>query len=145
MTFALAVLTLFFFFTENVSPRLLRVASVLIVVHVFAGTHMALGLFHLSTRLDWYPGQPLKSAAGWGIIIAVACGLIWRNVGNSRMYNTVVLTYMFLTMEDPRPLEGHLKLLNRVSDLTISTTYFSSCSGQDLTLATTGWHSVYCC
>jgi len=124
MALALAVFTQFLFFTENVSSRLLRVASVLLVVHVFLGTHMALGLLQFVIPLDWYPAQPLKSIIGWSIIAAVAGGLIWRNAGNGRLYNAVVLVYMFLTSEDPRPLEGHLKLLNRISDLSITITYF---------------------
>lgn len=124
MTFALAAFTQFLLFTKNVSSRLLRVASVLLTVHVFLGTHMALGLLQFAIPLDWYPAQPLKSTIGWSIIAAIACGLIWRNAGNAGLYNAVVLVYMFLTSEDPRPLEGHLKLLNRVSDLSITVTYF---------------------
>jgi hypothetical protein len=123
MALALAVFAQFLFFTKNISSRLLRVASVLLVIHVFLGTHMALGLLHFVISLDWYPAQPLKSVAGWSIIAAVAGGLIWRNAGNARSYNAVVLVYMFLTSEDPRPLEGYLKLLNRVSDLSITITY----------------------
>ncbi|MGB0085321.1 MAG: hypothetical protein WBP94_08125 [Rhodomicrobiaceae bacterium] len=124
MALVLAAFTQFLFFTEDVSSRLLRVASVLLVIHVFLGTHMALGLLHLIIPLDWYPAQPLKSIIGWSIIAAVTSGLIWRNVGNARLYNALVLAYMFLTSEDPRPLEGHLKFLNRISDLSISVTYF---------------------
>ena len=124
MAFAIAVLTQFLFFTENVPSRLLRAASGLLVIHVFLGTHMALGLLHLVIPLDWYSAQPLKSIPGWSVIAMVAGGLIWRNAGNARSYNAIVLVYMFLTSEDPRPLEGHLKLLNRVSDLLITITYF---------------------
>jgi hypothetical protein len=119
----LAVFTQFFFFTENISPQLLRIASVLLIAHVFFGTHMALGLLNLFYSFDWYPAEPLKSVIGWGIVLTVVVGLIWRNVGNAGMYSAVVFVYMFLTSEDPRPLEGHLKLLNRVSDLSISITY----------------------
>lgn len=132
MALALAVFTQFLFFTESVSSRLLLVASVLLVVQVFLGTHMALGLLHLAMPLDWYPAQPLKSTIGWSIIVTVAGGLIWRNAGNARLYNAVVLVYMFLTLEDPRPVEGHLKLLNRVSDLSIATTYFFKLFGTGL-------------
>jgi hypothetical protein len=124
MALALAVFTQFLFFTENVSPRLLLVASVLLVVHVFLGTHMALGLLHLAMPLDWYPAQPLKSIIGWSIIATVGGGLLWRNAGKAGLWNAVVFAYMFLTSEDPRPVEGYLKLLNRVSDLSIAVTYF---------------------
>jgi hypothetical protein len=85
---------------------------------------MALGLLRLAIPLDWYPALPLESVTGWSIILAVALGLIWRNAGNAKSLNAIVLIYMFLTSEDPRPLEGHLKFLNRVSDLIITITYF---------------------
>jgi hypothetical protein len=124
MALALAILIQFFFFTENIPSRLLRRGSVLLVVHVILGTHMALGALHLVIPLDWYPGEPLKSIIGWSIIAAVAGGLTWRVAGNAGLYNAVVLVYMFLTSEDPRSVEGHLKLLNRVSDLAITVTYF---------------------
>ena len=124
MALALAIFTQFFFFTEGISRRLLRIASVLLIIHVFLGTLMALGLLHLVLPLDWYPAQPLKSVIGWSIIAAVTGGLIWRNAGNAGLYYVVVLVYMFFTSEDPRPLEGHLKLLNRVSDFSIAVTYF---------------------
>jgi hypothetical protein len=124
MALALAVFTLLFIFTSNVSQRLLRVASVLLVVHVFFGTHMALGLLNLVAPLNWYPAEPLKSIAGWSIIAVVAGGLIWRTLGNRGVFNAIVLVYMFLTSEDPRPPEGYLKFLNRISDLAIATTYF---------------------
>lgn len=124
MAVALAGFLLFFLFTNDVSRRLLRIASVLVVIHVLAGTHMALGLLHLVIPLDWYPAHPLESIVGWIIIAAVSFGLIWRNVGNSKMCNALVLIYMFLTTEDPRPLAGYLKFLNRISDLLITITYF---------------------
>jgi hypothetical protein len=124
MALALAVFTQFFFFTENIPSRLLGVASVLLVAHVFIGTHMALGILHLVIPLDWYPGQPLQSIVGWITIAAVAGGLLWRSVGSARLYNAVILVYMFLTSEDPTSIEGHLKLLNRLSDFLITVTYF---------------------
>jgi hypothetical protein len=132
MGFALAVFAQFVFFTEGVPSRLLQIASVLLVAHVFLGTHMALGLLRLAMPLDWYPAQPLQSAVGWSIIVAVAGGLVWRNAGNAGIYNAIVLVYMFLTSEDPRTLEGHLKLLNRLSDLSITITYFLKLIGTGL-------------
>jgi hypothetical protein len=124
MALALAIFTQFLFFTQNASSRLLRVVSTLLVLHVFIGTHMMLGLLNLATPLKWYPATPLTSLTGWGIIVVVAGGLIWRNLGNAGLLSFGVLVYMFLTSEDPRPVEGYLKFLNRVSDLSIAITYF---------------------
>lgn len=83
MAIALAVFIQFFFFTEDVSARLLGVASLLLFVHVFFGTHMALGVLNVIYPLSWYPAHPLKSILGWCTIATVALGLIWRNVVTS--------------------------------------------------------------
>jgi hypothetical protein len=120
MALALAVFTQFFLFTANIPRAVLRLISVLLVAHVFLGTHMVLGLIDLYEPLGWYPAQPLRSFEGWAVIGIVATILFWRNVGTEPM----ILTYVFLTMEDPTTAEGYLKFLNRVSDLTITTTYF---------------------
>jgi hypothetical protein len=117
---ALAVFTQFFLFTTNIPRALLRITSVLLVVHVFLGTHMVLGLFDLIHPIGWYPAQPLRSFEGWAVIGVVTTILFWRNVGTEAMN----LTYVFLTMEDPTTAEGYLKFLNRLSDVAITTTYF---------------------
>ena len=120
MGLALAVFTQFFLFTTNIPRALLRVASFLLVLHVCLGTHMVLGLIDLYQPLGWYPAQPLRSSEGWAVIGTVATILFWRNVGTEPM----ILTYVFLTMEDPTTTEGYLKFLNRLSDLAIATIYF---------------------
>ena len=81
MAIALAVFTQFLFFSGDVSVSLLRIVSVLLFVHVFLGTHMALGILKLNYPLDWYPAQPLKSGFGWITVWAVGFGLAWRNFG----------------------------------------------------------------
>lgn len=120
MAFALAIFVQFFLFTNDIPSALLRIVSALLVIHVFLGTHMVLGLYDLYHPLGWYPAQPLRSYQGWGVIGAVATTLFWRNLGTEPM----ILTYVFLTMENPTTAEGYLKFLNRLSDLTITTTYF---------------------
>jgi hypothetical protein len=135
MALALAIFVQFFFFTQNISPTLLRMAGVLLVFHVFLGTHMALGLLQLVIPLEWYPAKPLTSVIGWSVIASVAGILVWRNVGNAGLYRAavelynlivlaIILVYLFLTAEDLRPIEGYLKFLNRISDLSIAITYF---------------------
>jgi len=84
MAIALAVFTQFFFFSGDVAGPQLRVVSVLLFVHVFFGTHMALGILKLGFPLEWYPLQPLKSTFGWITLCAVGLGLAWRNFGLRR-------------------------------------------------------------
>ncbi len=81
MASAIAVFTQFFFFSDDVSIRSLRVVSLLLFVHVFFGTHMALGILKSQSPLDWYPVQPLKSVFGWITLSVVGLGLVWRNFG----------------------------------------------------------------
>ena len=82
---ALTVFIQFLFFSGDVSAPLLRVVSVLLFMHVFLGTHMALGIAKLKYPLDWYPAQPLESKFGWITLGAVAIGLAWRNFGLRRV------------------------------------------------------------
>jgi hypothetical protein len=79
MAIALAVFTQFFFFTENISVRVLRAVSVLLFVHVFFGTHMALGILKVIYHFGWYSTQPLASIFGWITVGTVLLGLVWRN------------------------------------------------------------------
>jgi len=119
MAFALAVFTQFFFFIQDISKLLLRVVSVLLLVHVFIGTHMALGVLNLIFPFDWYPAKPLESPFGWVTIAAVAIGLAWRNFGVSgivsafknlpRYFGQVIF---WLTNQRPKELEGYLKFLD---------------------------------
>lgn len=78
MAAAISVFVQFFLFTPGIARGLLGTVSILVLLHVFLGTHMALGLLGAAVRLDWYPGQPLKSVAGWLTIAVLAAGLLWR-------------------------------------------------------------------
>jgi hypothetical protein len=80
MAVTVSVLIQFFFFTPAISARLLRAVSIVVLFHVFIGTHMALGILKAVVPLDWYSGEPLKSIFGWMTIVAVALGLLWRNL-----------------------------------------------------------------
>jgi len=88
MAIALAVFAQFFFFTQDASRRLLRVVSLLLLVHVFFGTHMVLGILNFMHHLNWYPARPLKSIPGWITVTSVAVGLGWRNIGTSAIIAT---------------------------------------------------------
>jgi hypothetical protein len=118
MALAIAIFFQFFIFATNVTKSLLWVTSLLLVVHVLLGTHMVLGLYNIYFPLGWYPAQPLRSSQGWYVVLGVAAILFFRCIG----LKGLILTYVFLTMEDPTTSEGYLKVLNRVCDLTISAT-----------------------
>jgi hypothetical protein len=77
-TVAIAVFVQFFFFTPEVSSKLIAGVGLLLLLHLFLGTHMALGLIGIIVPLDWYPGQPLKSITGWLTLIMLAIGVVWR-------------------------------------------------------------------
>lgn len=79
MCIAFSVFLQFFLFTQDVAPRVLGVVSVLLLIHVFIGTHMVLGILNIAFPQDWYPGQPLRSILGWATIVALAAGVLWRN------------------------------------------------------------------
>lgn len=120
MAIAFAVFIQFLFFTKDISVRLLRAVSVLLFVHVFFGTHMALGIMNVISPLDWYPAQPLKSFFGWITVATVAFGLAWRNVGTSVIVavfkNMARYAYCLakwsLVDQNPESSEGYLKFLD---------------------------------
>jgi hypothetical protein len=140
MAIALAVFTQFFFFTENISVRLLRVVSVLLFAHVFVGTHMALGILQLVHPLGWYPAQPLKSVFGWIIVGAVGLGLAWRNLGivsarksaGDFFVNILFVIFEFLTGQNPRTAEGYLKFLDYICGILLTTSYYFKLSWSGL-------------
>jgi hypothetical protein len=121
MAIALAVFIQFFLFTKNVSVRLLTVTSLLLFIHVFFGTHMALGILKAIHPLSWYPVQPLKSLFGWITIATVAFGLVWRNVGTSAIVaapknaaRSVFTAGKWLLHISPESEEGYLKALDNL-------------------------------
>jgi hypothetical protein len=77
ITFAVFFL---FFVTPNPTHKMLAVVSVLLLLHIFVGTHMLLGILSRYIPQDWYSGDPLKSIAGWATIASAAVGLLWRNI-----------------------------------------------------------------
>lgn len=80
MGLVVGVLTQFLVFTRDVPRRTLALVSLVLLLHVLVGTHMALGLLKREVQLDWYPAQPLRSFFGWATITVVAVGLLWRNL-----------------------------------------------------------------
>lgn len=87
----IAIFVQFFFFTPAVRTGLLALASLLLIVHAFVGTHMLLGLLATVVALDWYPDKPLTSIPGWITIVGLGLGLIWRclaSVGDLRRAST---------------------------------------------------------
>jgi hypothetical protein len=90
MLMALAIFTLFYWFTSKVSFGLASLVSVLLILHVFVGTHMALSLLNTRLALPWYTGRPTESALGWLLIVATAGVLGWR---------TMVMTHPFVKLE----------------------------------------------
>jgi hypothetical protein len=125
MGIALAVFIQFCFFTTNISTQLLGAVSFLLLVHVFVGTHMVLGILNIVYPQAWYPAQPLRSIPGWTIVVSLALGLIWRNggivstcTGITRVVITVArgifVAAMYFIGEQPRSAEGYLRLLNYV-------------------------------
>jgi len=83
MAVVIAVFVHFILFNSQVSGRLLAVASSLVLIHVFAGTHMLLGLLTTLAPQAWYPDRPLRSVSGWLTLIALAIGLAWLNLGKA--------------------------------------------------------------
>ncbi len=121
MAIAISVFVQFLCFTDNVSLRLLRIVSVLLFVHVFIGTHMALGILKLNYPLDWYPAQPLESYFGWITVGVVGIGLAERNVGLS-------LILWFVNLRYPRTDEDYLKLLDFICKV-VNRGYFTFVAG----------------
>ena len=72
MSLCLFILIQLFLFTPNVSPAFLRISGILVVTHVFLGTHMAFGIIQKYVSFAWYSDFPLQSANGWTIVGAVS-------------------------------------------------------------------------
>lgn len=70
---AFAELFLFYFCTKGISHPFLILTSILLAAHMFAGTHMILGILLIRRILSpsWYGGRPLQSWPGWATNIAV--------------------------------------------------------------------------
>src|SRR3954451_11191422 len=64
-------------------------ASVILAIHSFIGTHMALGLVNLALHFRWYPDRPLESAVGRLIVICTVMLLAWRSVVLSNSFQAI--------------------------------------------------------
>ncbi|MGI8570223.1 MAG: hypothetical protein ACR2KT_14810, partial [Methylocella sp.] len=78
MALALSVFIQFFLFTPGVPTGLLWLVSLLLLVHVFVGTHMALGVLKIIVPLNWYPAQPLKNLFGWITLATLTLAMLSR-------------------------------------------------------------------
>jgi hypothetical protein len=132
MAIALATFVQFFFFSSTVSALLQRITSLFLFIHVFVGTHMALGILNLISPLNWYPAQPLKSGLGWLIVAAVGIGLLWRNIGTSKIVVYVKTTGHFSydvamwSMNQPSRLtsESYLRFISYMCGGLLGAIYF---------------------
>lgn len=127
MAVAFAIFTQFFFFTKDVSSKLLIGVSVLLSAHVFIGTHMVLGIIAIIFPLDWYSGQPLKNLFGWAIVATVVIGLTWRCVGTSTIANKFKNIYRLVLWginQNPDTSEGYLKLWDYLGDAFLTVGFF---------------------
>jgi len=77
MAIAFAVFTQFFIFTRNISDLLLRLVSAFLLIHVFIGTHMILGILKEAHWINWYPGQPLESKTGYRRVLPNVVNCMW--------------------------------------------------------------------
>jgi hypothetical protein len=80
MVIALAVFVLLYLFTSSLSLAFATVASVLLVVHVFIASHLALGVIKHVIDLPWYPHEPLSDPTAWIQVAGVGVALASRNL-----------------------------------------------------------------
>lgn len=112
MAAAVAILAQFLFFTPEVPAAFLWAISVLIVLHVFVGNHMLLGLIKLRMPLPWYSPQPLKSYVGWATIGLVTLGLLCRSFGTAQVIGTIWRELKWITNQRAKTAKDYLKLLD---------------------------------
>jgi hypothetical protein len=78
MIMALSIFFLLFLSTPEASDSMVWTAGALILAHLFAGTHLLLGLTHTIWNYDWYPNDPLKGVPGWLALGLVGYGIMFR-------------------------------------------------------------------
>lgn len=138
MGLAICVFVMFLLFTPRVSTKVLAVASILLVVHVFAGTHMVLGIFTTLSPQDWYPYRPLRSPSGWLIAAGIGIVLLWRNLkalsdsygGPRGVLQRLAQTYMYWVSGEVRRVDvmsphGLLVVLNSLGARTLEFAAFA--------------------
>jgi hypothetical protein len=122
MAFALTIFIQLFLFTPHITARALRWISVLVFMHVLAGTHIVLGILALLTPLEWYGGRPLQSIMGGLIIGLLAAGLLWRNCGFG-IFKRFFNWYLYWTGNDISNTEGLFKFLSEICRVVAIWTY----------------------
>ena len=68
MSLCFCVFAQLYLFTTAASENFIKLSGILIVIHVFLGTHMMLGLLQKFVAFPWYSDHPLQSANGWAVI-----------------------------------------------------------------------------
>jgi|GEM_PF-2502366 len=137
MAVAVTIFLEFFLFTPSVLPSELKVVSSLVVLHVFLGTHIALGILQFIIRLDWYPGKPLKSIIGYLTISTITTVLFLRNLQvesfAKKVQSTVerlALPFMYWLEDDIYAEEkvktphGLLTFLDKMGDRILEVSFF---------------------
>jgi hypothetical protein len=136
MAAAFTVFLQFLFFTEQVSKFTLRVTSALLVLHVFLGTHMMLGVVQLVRPLDWYPAHPLASIPGWIMLGSLAIALAWLSFATAPMHACLnrlggrvravaIDLWCYTGGLDPRTDEGFLRFLDVLCGLLVATRFLN--------------------
>jgi hypothetical protein len=131
MAFTLAVFIQFFMFTKRISIRLMRTTSLLLIIHVFIGTQMLLGIINAITPLDWYPAKPLRSIQGWLIFVSIVLSFLIRNVGYVKIVSYFKATRPYvnnilrlLINREADSYANYLGLQNYISKIVLGTLYF---------------------
>jgi hypothetical protein len=138
MGLAIAIFVQFFLFTKTVPAGSLAVVSALVLLHIIVGTHMLLGVITLEYPQDWYAGEPLKSMAGWTIIVGVGLTLLWRNLRDIDLFSRTPVAAAkakypaarnaatfgrFITVQRPETVLGYLKSLDYIVEKILPGTF----------------------
>jgi hypothetical protein len=84
MVIVMSVFVLLYFFTPMV-PRIFAIATtLLLIVHIFLGTHLALGVLLITVGMLWYPYHPLSDVSSWSAFLFSSVGLAWQTFRMSR-------------------------------------------------------------
>ena len=73
MALAIAIIILFFFFSD-ISQGAATIVALVLAIHVVYGTHIVLGLIGPT----WYPARPHKELFTWIVILSTWGLLAWR-------------------------------------------------------------------
>ena len=84
MVIVMSAFVLFYFFTPMVSRRFAIATTLLLIVHIFLGTHLALGVLLTTVVMPWYPYHPLSDVSSWSTFLFSSVGLAWQTFRISR-------------------------------------------------------------